>query len=359
MKLVIFGLTLSSSWGNGHATLWRGLIRALDRRGHRVVFFERNVPYYAAHRDLTEIDGARLILYDEWRGVSGTARCQIEDADAVVITSYCPDAIGACAELFSAPTRALRVFYDLDTPVTLARILAGEPVEYIPAEGLKDFDLVLSYTGGTALHLLKQHLGANAVAPLYGHVDPLAHHPLPARNGDTAALSYLGTYAADRQPSLLSLFVSPARMRPALRFELGGSGYPVNFPWQTNIWFRRHVAPARHPEFFASARLTLNITRADMAACGFCPSGRIFEAAACGTPIVSDAWEGLDTFFTPGEQILVARSTAEVLEAIDSATDSLARIGDAARERVLAEHTSEHRARQLIDILGGARPCGA
>jgi spore maturation protein CgeB len=359
MKLVIFGLTLSSSWGNGHATLWRGLIHGLAGCGHHVVFFERNVPYYAAHRDVTTLSDGELILYDDWGAVLPRARLHASDADAVIVTSYCPDAIAASRLIFDDGTHALRVFYDLDTPVTLARLEAGDPVDYLPSDGLRDFDLVLSYTGGAALTALQERLGAREVAPLYGHVDPDVHRPVPVNGSTRSALSYLGTYAHDRQEGLLRLFIEPAKLRPAARFMLGGSGYPQDFPWQPNIWFARHIAPGGHPRFFSSSRLTLNVTRADMAAMGFCPSGRLFEAAACGTPVLTDSWPGLEEFFTPGEEILVAHSTDDAVAAIDSSGAVLERIARAGRERTLAEHTSGRRARQLLDILGGARQCGA
>jgi len=358
MKLAIFGLTLSSSWGNGHATLWRGLIRALARGGHEVVFFERDRPYYAAHRDLTALADAQLILYEDWPAAAPLARRHTSDADAVIITSYCPDAIPASRQIFDCGTRALRVFYDLDTPVTLARRAAGEPVEYLPPEGLGEFDLVLSYTGGAALTALKQQLGARQVAALYGHVDPDADCPAQRSEAPSAALSYLGTFARDRQPALEKLFIEPARLRPQQRFVLGGSGYPEDFPWLPNIWFKQHVAPGAHAAFFGCSRLTLNITRADMAASGYCPSGRLFEAAACGTPVLSDSWPGLEQFFIPGEEILVAGSTADALAALDLPERKLIGIARAARERTLAQHTSTHRAQQLLDILGGQRPCG-
>jgi spore maturation protein CgeB len=359
MKLVIFGLTLSSSWGNGHATLWRGLIHGLAVGGHEVVFFEHDVPYYAAHRDVTALSDGQLILYDDWGSVLPQARHHTRDADAVIVTSYCPDAITASRLIFDEGTHALRVFYDLDTPVTLARVEAGDSVDYLPSNGLRDFDLVLSYTGGAALTALQERLGAREVAPLYGHVDPEVHHPVPVNGEARSALSYLGTYAHDRQETLLRLFIEPAKLRPADRFVLGGSGYPQDFPWQPNIWFVRHIAPAGHATFFSSSRLTLNVTRADMAAMGFCPSGRLFEAAACGAPLLTDSWPGLEEFFTPGEEILVARSTEDAVAAVDSSAAMLGRIARAGRERTLAEHTSAHRAGQLIDILGGARRCGA
>jgi spore maturation protein CgeB len=353
MKLVVFGLTVSSSWGNGHATLWRGLIRALSRQGCDVVFFERDAPWYAAHRDLTELPGARLVLYPDWETVRAQAAAEVRDASAAMITSYCPDALVAAP---LAQQAALSVFYDLDTPVTLAALEAGQDVAYLPREGLGGFDLTLSYTGGRALDALRRDLGARRAEPLYGHVDPEAHRPAepePRFGGD---LSYLGTYAADRQPALEALFLEPARRRPAQRFVLGGAGYPPDFPWRDNIWFVQHVPPSDHAAFFSSSRLTLNVTRRDMAAWGWCPSGRLFEAAACGAPLLSDAWEGLDAFFEPGAEILLAESTDQAVAALDLDPAATRRIGEAARRRVLAEHTSAHRAAELLALLSGPPP---
>jgi spore maturation protein CgeB len=351
MKLVVFGLTVSSSWGNGHATLWRGLIRALARMGHVVTFFERDVPYYARHRDLTRLAGAELVLYPSWHDIAREARRQVAEADVVMVTSYCPDATAASRLILDTATRARRVYYDLDTPVTLAQLRTRGKVDYLPADGLDEFDLVLSFTGGAALEALRRELGARKVAPLYGHVDPEAYRPVAVSDAARSDLSYLGTFAADRQPVLESLFVAPARQMQARRFVLGGTGYPDDFPWQQNIWFVNHVAPADHPAFFASSRLTLNVTRADMSELGYCPSGRLFEAAACGVPVLSDCWSGLDQFFAPGEEILLARSTEEALQAIAMPPDELARIGRAARDRVLAQHTSAQRAHQLVRHL--------
>jgi len=351
MKLVVFGLTVTSSWGNGHATLWRGLIRALARTGHDVTFFERDVPYYAQHRDLTEIVGARVVLYPSWHDCLQDARRQVAAADTVIITSYCPDAIAADRLVFEDAVRARRVFYDLDTPVTLAQLRNRGTVDYVPSEGLGEFDLVLSFTGGVALQALREQLGARKVAPLYGHVDPQVHAPIQTGDAGLSDLSYLGTYAADRQRVLERMFVAPAQRLPSGRFLLGGAGYPADFPWRENIWFVNHVAPPDHPGFFASSRLTLNVTRADMSELGYCPSGRLFEAAACAVPVLSDCWSGLDEFFTPGEEILLAASTDEVVEALRLPAAELRRIGAAARERVLAEHTSATRAEQLVGLL--------
>jgi spore maturation protein CgeB len=352
MNLVIFGLTISSSWGNGHATLWRGLCGALARPGHRVCFFERDRPYYAAHRDRTGIEGGRLVIYGDWAEVRADAEREVAAADAAIVTSYCADAVAA-AELMAEASPGRRIFYDLDTPVTLAALREGAAVDYLGPEGLRNYDLVLSYTGGRALEELVERLGARRVATLYGSVDPEVHRPVRPEAGFAADLSYLGTYAADRQAALEALFVEPAR-RSGYRFLIGGAQYPDSFPWAPNIFFVRHVEPAQHPAFFSSSRLTLNVTRAAMKAMGHCPSGRLFEAAACGAPLVSDRWEGLEQFFAPREEILVAESGEDVLAALELPAETLKRMAQRARERVLAQHTAMHRAMELETILAGA-----
>jgi spore maturation protein CgeB len=350
MKIVIFGLTVSSSWGNGHATLWRGLIDSLAAMGHRVVFFERDVAYYADTRDLFELPGGTLCLYGEWADVRSRAARELADADAAIVTSFCPDGIDATKLVLDAP-RALAVFYDLDTPVTLSLLATGQEVVAIGPSGLRDFDLVLSYTGGEALDALKNSLGACRVAPLYGHVDPGIYKPSRPVPRFACDLSYIGTYSADRQLGVEAFFVEPARRSPQGRFVLAGAQYPPDFPWTENIHFVRHLPQAEHPAFYASSRLTLNVTRHAMAAMGWCPSGRLFEATACGAAVLSDWWEGLDAFFEPGREILVAGDTQDVLDAIARSPDDLGRIGLAARDRTLAEHTSARRARQLIGLL--------
>ncbi|HEX8617949.1 MAG TPA: glycosyltransferase, partial [Thermoanaerobaculia bacterium] len=246
------------------------------------------------------------------------------------------------------------VFYDLDTPVTLDRLDRGEEVEYLPHDGFARFELVLSFTGGRALDELRTRLGARRAVPLYGSVDPNAHYrvePLPYYQAD---LSYLGTYAADRQEGVERLFVGAARSLPEKRFVLGGSMYPREFPWTDNIFFFDHVAPPEHPAFYCSSKLTLNVTRGAMAARGYCPSGRLFEAAACGTPVLSDTFDGLDTFFEPGKEILIARTTEEAIEAMKIPTAELAKISERARARVLSEHTCEVRAREMLEAFDEA-----
>ncbi len=352
MRLVIFGLSVSSSWGNGHASLWRGLIAALAAQGHRISFFERDVPYYAAHRDLTDLPGGTLRLYRDWDDVLGEARSAVAEADVAVVTSFCPDGVAACRLVREG--RALRCFYDLDTPVTLAALDAEQPVAYLDADRLAGFDLVLSYTGGEALDALRTRLGAGRVAAFYGWADPAAYHPVAPAAHYASALSYLGTYAADRQATLERLLVAPARRRRSARFVIGGALYPADFPWTDNIWFVRHLPPCEHQAFYSSARLTLNVTRAAMAAMGWCPSGRLFEAACCGTPILSDNWAGLDHFFEPGREILVAATTEDALSALDLPDETLAAIARRARDRVLGDHTAERRARQMVALFEDA-----
>ena len=352
MKIVIFGLSISSSWGNGHATIWRALCKGLSARGHRTWFFERDMPYYASNRDSLQVPGCTLRLYESWDEIRSGAAAELRDADAAIVTSYCPDGVAACRTVLDSGA-SVKAFYDLDTPVTLARLGEGEPVEYIPSDGLGDFDVVLSYTGGEALTALRQQLGARRVAPLYGSVDPEVHRPAPPEPEFAGDFSYLGTYAADRQGTLDRLFLQPARERSHLRFVIGGAQYPAEFPWLDNIHFVRHLPPSLHPAFYCSSGLTLNVTRKAMAAMGYCPSGRLFEAAACGVPVISDHWEGLDRFYTPGNEILVCRGTADVLNALSLSATEVARIAAAARERTLTEHTASNRAGELEQILDG------
>jgi spore maturation protein CgeB len=347
MKIVIFGLAISSSWGNGHATLWRSLCAALARMGHQIVFFERDVPYYAAHRDLHDWPDGRLVLYADWADVRDRAARDTHAADVIIITSYCPDAIAA-TELAGSHDRPLRVFYDMDTPVTLSRILAGESVAYIGPTKLRGFDLVLSFTGGGALDLLRREFGAKRVATLYGCVDPAIHRPGDMQPQYRCDLSYLGTYATDRQQALQKLLIAPASRRPDRRFVIGGTLYPAEFAWRANIHFVRHLPVSEHPSFFSSSRMTLNVTRQTMATLGWCPSGRLFEAAACGVPIVTDGWEGLDAFFRPGDEILVAGTTADVLDALERSDADLSRMARRARARAIDEHSGDRRAREML-----------
>lgn len=357
MELCVFGLAVSSAWGNGHATLWRGLIAALRRMGHRVTFFERDAPWYAAHRDLTQIEGCELRIYRDWDEVLPEARRVVQRAAASMVTSYCPDGQAAIALVLEESS--LPVFYDLDTPITLDELEAGRRPPWLPAAGLRGFPLVLSYTGGRALDLLRDALGASDARPLYGSVDPEVHRPATGPDAWRSRLSYLGTYSPNRQDAVDQLFLEPARRLPEARFLLGGSMYPDDLRWPGNVVRIEHVAPAEHPSFYASASLTLNVTRGPMASLGYCPSARLFEAAACGTPVLSDRWEGIGAFFEPGREILLAGSPEEVLDALGRPALDLVAIGRRARERALAEHTAAHRASELLQLLDSARSAPA
>ena len=350
MKIVIFGLSISSAWGNGHATLLRGLFRELHHSGHQVHFFERDVPYYAAHRDAVDLSFVTIHFYTDWNHILPIARALLADADVGMVTSYCPDGVAACALI--CESKYLRtVFYDMDAPVTLRRLSEGEVVPYLPPDGLKYFDLVLSYTGGPALQEIRNRLGAQYVATLYGWVDPSIYYPVERSSKFEADLSYLGTYSQDRHSTLTELLIMPATRLQNHRFLIGGAMYPDRKSWPSNVRHFEHVSPPEHCAFYCSSPLTLNVTRGSMAAMGYCPSGRLFEAAACGTAVLSDNWLGLDSFFTPGNEILLASSTAEAMDAIASDRALLAQVGARARERALDCHTAAIRARRLIELI--------
>lgn len=350
MKIVVFGLSVSSSWGNGHATLLRGLFRALHERGHEVHFFERDAAHYARWRDAPSLPYAHLHLYADWEGNLSRAKEALADADAGMVTSYCPDGVAAC-DLVLGSKLGRTVFYDMDTPVTLSRLERREGVPYLPPQGLGGFDLVLSYTGGRALDELRERLGARRVAALYGWVDPEIHHRVEQSHWFEADLSYLGTYSADRQAGLEELLLAPARQLSNRKFMIGGAMYPNPETWPKNIRHYHHVAPPEHCAFYSSSALTLNITRAPMTAMGYCPSGRLFEAAAIGTAVLSDWWEGLDTFFKPEEEILTGASTADAIGAINKDRGALLAIGLRAKQHALDCHTADNRAQRLIALL--------
>lgn len=350
MKIVIFGLAISSSRGNGHATLWRGMVKALVHRGHRVVFFERDAPHHAEHRDCWEIPGCDLVLYPDWDGIAKHAGAQAADADVAMVTSRCPDG-AAASDLVLGSKAQRKVFYDLDTPVTLA---AGERPAYLPPDGLGGFDLVLSCTGGRALTELRERLGARAALPLYGWADPEVHRPVPMAEAYMADLSYLGAYAEDRQETLERLFLEPARRLPRRRFIIGGAQDPHDVPWAPNLSVVRHLPPGEHAAFLCSSRFTLNVTRGAVKRLGWCPSAQLFEAAACGVPIIADPFDGLGSFFEPGHEILVARETDDVTTALALPRAHVEQMARRARERALAEHTAARRVTDLRNALEAA-----
>lgn len=345
MRIVILGLTITSSWGNGHATTYRGLVRGLARRGHQVLFLERDKPWYAANRDMPAPPWGETRLYGGLDELTGRWSAAIAAADLVVVGSYVPEgvAVGALAQRLAGGTVA---FYDIDTPVTLAA-LAGGTCEYLTPELLRRFDLYLSFTGGPTLRHLEEALGAPMARALYCSADPDVYRPDPdAVPG--VDLGYLGTYSPDRQPALDALLCQPARAWPEGRFVVAGPLYPADAAWPPNVARVEHLPPGEHRAFYAGQRFTLNVTRADMVRRGHSPSVRLFEAACCGVPIISDWWPGLDEFLTPGEEILIAQGAEDVLRMLRSMPDGQRRaIAEAARARVLGAHTGDHRAAEL------------
>ncbi|HEX2553076.1 MAG TPA: glycosyltransferase [Microvirga sp.] len=350
LRIVVLGLSLSSSWGNGHATTFRALLKAFAARGHDVLFLERDVPWYAAHRDLVAPDFCRLAFYDGLADLE-RHRAAVAEADAVIVGSYVPEGV-AVGRWAQDAARGVVAFYDIDTPVTLAKLERGD-FEYLSPDLIPAYDVYLSFTGGPTLGHLERHYGSPAARALYCSVDPEAY---PALDRETRwDLSYLGTYSPDRQPPLERLLVEPARRAPHLRFVVAGPQYPADIAWPANVERIDHVPPAGHPAFYAASRYTLNITRADMIRAGYSPSVRLFEAAACGTPIISDVWDGIGTLFAPGREIVLAHGPEDVLAALsDASGDARRRLADGARRRVLGEHTAAHRAATLDDAIRDA-----
>jgi len=353
VKISIFGLALSSSWGNGHATPYRAIIRALDRLGHKVHFFEKDVPYYSSRRDFDSCDYCKLTLYSDWADVRERALLAGADSDVVITASFLPEGRRINDEILDLGS-PLRIFYDLDTPVTLNALRQGE-VEYLDSGQIQAFDLVLSFTGGKSLTALKNEYRARMVKPLYGCVDPDDYLRVAPSAKFQCDMSYMGTYSPDRQVKLDALLLEPSRRHPEKLFLLAGSLYPWNWQWPENVRRMDHVTPAEHSSFYSSSRLTLNITRGEMAANGWCPSGRFFEAAACGTPLITDAWEGLDSFFDLQSELRVVTNAEDVEAALSSSDSELQSMAERARQRTLDEHSGNVRAGQLLQYIEEAR----
>jgi spore maturation protein CgeB len=343
VKIVFCGLSITSSWGNGHATNYRALVRELSARGHDVLFLERDMPWYAAQRDLPEPPWGRTELYGSLEELEQYAD-DAAAADLVVIGSFVPEGV-AVAEWALAGAGGAVAFYDIDTPVTLGKLRRGD-AEYLSPDLVSRFDFYLSFTGGPTLQVLEDEFGVRRSLAFYCLADPEAYRPLqemPYWN-----LGYLGTYSDDRQPALERLLIEPARRLPEADFTVAGPQYPEEIEWPGNVERIEHVAPADHPGFYASQCFTLNVTRAEMRAAGWSPSVRLFEAAACAVPVISDRWDGLEEIFTPGEEILIADSADDVVHHLtETGEDKRLAIGERARARVLAEHTAERRCEQL------------
>ncbi len=345
LDIVILGLSITSSWGNGHATTYRSLIRGLAALGHRVLFLERDVPWYAQNRDLEKVPYADAVLYGSLDELRARHQDAVRGADLVIVGSFVPDG-PEIIEWVLGESSGIVAFYDIDTPVTLAAMARGDHRHLTPSL-IPCFDLYLSFTGGPMLRHLEEVYGAALARPLYCAVDDRLY--FPENRPSKWDLGYLGTYSEDRQPALDRLLLHPAR-QSSFRFAVAGPMYPSDLKWPDNVDRFDHLAPGDHREFYNSQRFTLNLTRADMMHAGYSPSVRIFEAAACGTCVISDRWPGLEDFFTPGVEILVASSGDEVLYYLhEMSNEERNQIAAQARSRVLAHHTGVHRAEELVE----------
>lgn len=350
-EIVFIGLSIISSWGNCHAATYRSLIRGLHRRGHRVLFLEHDQPRYASNRDAPILPYCQSRLYADVDELRSRFTPRIRAAAAVIVGSYVHDGRRVCDWVLDC-AEGTKAFYDIDTPITLAR-LKNDTCEYLRADQVPKFDLMLSYAGGPTLQRLEE-FGARCVRPLYCSVDVDQQRPAVLKRD--IDLGYLGTYSEDRQPALEELLNEPARSLPKHRFAVAGAQYPSHLVWPKNVQRIDHLAPDSHASFYGRQRFTLNLTRADMRKIGPSPSVRLFEAAACGTPIISDDWEGLSEVFEPGKEILLAHSAADVTSHLQNVSDAEAQqIAAAARERICAEHSSAHRAAELESYLTTVR----
>ncbi len=342
--IVILGLSVTSSWGNGHATTYRSLIRGLAARGYRVLFLERDTPWYAGNRDEPHPQGAHTEIYDDLDAVIKRFEVAVTRARLVMVGSFVPEGIRVGDWILSI-AKGTTAFYDIDTPVTLAKLAEGS-CEYLASRQIAKYRIYFSFTGGPALREIESGYGSPMARPLYCAVDPEMYKPVTA--APRWDLGYLGTYSSDRQPALDKLLLEPARQWPRGRFMVAGPMYPDAIEWPPNVDREIHLSPREHAGFYGSQRFTLNITREAMKSAGYSPSVRLFEAGACGAPIISDWWNGLDTILEPGKQVLVAAGSEDILRFLKDYPENRRRaLGAAARRRVLAEHTPAHRVLQL------------
>lgn len=352
MKITIFGLSITSSWGNGHATTFRSLCRALRQRGHDIVFFEKDQDWYSGNRDMPEPPFCTTHVYQDWKREFPRVRRVLGDSDVVMVGSYVPDGATVIDEILASSV-PVKAFYDIDTPITISKLRAGD-ADYIRRDQVAEFDLYLSFTGGPMLKEIEARLGAPRALPFYCSFDPERYH-FTQDPQFCCDLSYMGTYASDRQRKIDEFLCEPARRLPQSKFLIAGPMYPDNLPWPANVKHIIHLEPKLHPGFYSSARFTLNVTRAEMIAAGYSPSVRLFEAAACGAAIISDYWPGLELFLQPGKEILLPKSADDVVAFMKEMSEEEWRaLGRAAQERVLAEHTAAHRAVQFESYVEDA-----
>ena len=352
MNIAFFGSSLVSAYWNGAATYYRGIIRALRNLGHQVTFYEPDAYDRQKHRDIPDPEWARVVVYsaDDESGVLSA----LEDArgvDMLVKTS----GVGAHDQLLEAAvleikeSHTITAFWDVDAPVTLDRVKANRSDPFL--ELIPHYDLVLTYGGGDPVVNGYKALGARECVPIYNALDPDTHHPVAAEERFKCDLALLANRLPDREARIEKFFLEAAEKLPEFRFMLGGSGW-ADKPMPANVNYVGHVYTRDHNAFNCSARAVLNVNRDSMASYGFSPPTRIFEAAGAAACMITDAWEGIENFLTPDREVLVANDADDVVRHLLALDDERARqIGQAALQRVLAEHTYAHRAVQLEKLL--------
>lgn len=354
MKLAFYGSSILSSYWNGAATYYRGILGALARHGFEITFFEPDAHDRQRHRDIAMPDWCRVVVYPATPEGVAEACAQAAAAEIVVKASGVGHADeDLLAQVFDrASDNALRIWWDVDAPATLAEI--GDDETHPVRMALPRADLVLTYGGGKAVTQAYRRLGARACEAVYNALDPATHHPVPPQARFACDLGFLGNRLPDREERVETFFLEPADRLAEHRFLLGGSGWDDK-PCPPSVVKLGHVGTADHNAFNASARAVLNINRASMAATGYSPPTRVFEAAGASACLITDAWRGIEMFLTPGKEVLVVRDADDVVEALADLTPERAQaIGAAALARMLAEHTYDHRAETLAQTLKSA-----
>ncbi len=355
MNIAFFGSSLVSAYWNGAATYYRGIIRALHEIGYRITFYEPDAFDRQAHRDIPDPDYARVVVYeaeDEESVIETVSRAR--DADLVVKASGVGvhDALLEKAVLDLKSPQRLVAFWDVDAPATLER-MRDDPDDPFRAL-VPEYSMVLTYGGGEPVVAAYESFGARRCVPIYNALDPTTHFPVepdPRFEGD---LGFLGNRMPDRESRVWEFFFHPVRQLKDKRFLIGGSGWDQNVLEQDNVTYLGHVYTRDHNAFNCTPLSVLNITRDSMVRFGYSPPTRVFEAAGAGACLITDAWEGIDLFLEPGEECLVAESGDEVIEILEGLDAERARaIGEAARARMLSEHTYTHRATELDELLRG------
>lgn len=356
MKIAFFASSLVSAYWNGAATYYRGIVRALHERGHQVTFYEPDAYDRQKHRDMADPPWAKVVVYSAQTEAEVLRTVeQARGSDLVLKAS----GVGVHDELLERAVLDLQgagtlvAFWDVDAPATLDRV-HGNPADPFLAL-IPRYDLVLTYGGGEPVRQAYLGLGARECVPIYNALDPSTHHPVAPELRFDCDLAFLGNRLPDREARVEEFFLRAAAQLPDKRMLLGGSGWGDK-PLPANVRYLGHVYTADHNAFNCTPRAVLNVSRESMARYGFSPATRVFEAAGAAACLITDAWEGLETFFEPGREVLVAHSGDEVAQHVAALDAQRARaVGQAAYQRVLAEHTYAHRAAQFDAVLEGCR----